>query len=165
MRIRRYPYPSTASARYDQGMTHSPLDVSPETHSVRKPTTLPRELSIYSVPGSRYVRKLGRLRGPRQQAQAEPIRLTVLADCRSSCTPSCPAISTGPLPSSPPPSLTSLTSSSQIAQLQRCEPITEEEVKQLCLKAREILIEEGNVQVVDSPVTVRRIIVGPMHRY
>ena len=50
---------------------------------------------------------------------------------------------------------TSLTPHSQIAQLQRCEPITEEQVKQLCLKAREILIEEGNVQVVDSPVTVR----------
>lgn len=37
----------------------------------------------------------------------------------------------------------------------RCEPISEEQVKRLCLKAREILIEEGNVQVVDSPVTVR----------
>jgi len=36
----------------------------------------------------------------------------------------------------------------------RCEPISEEQVKRLCLKAREILIEEGNVQVVDSPVTV-----------
>ena len=45
---------------------------------------------------------------------------------------------------------------SQIAQLTRCEPISEEQVKQLCLKAREILIEEGNVQVVDSPVTVCR---------
>lgn len=43
----------------------------------------------------------------------------------------------------------------QIEQLTRCEPITEEQVKQLCLKAREILVEEGNVQVVDSPVTVR----------
>jgi hypothetical protein len=43
----------------------------------------------------------------------------------------------------------------QIEQLQRCEPITEEEVKLLCEKAREILIEEGNVQHVDSPVTVR----------
>ena len=72
--------------------------------------------------------------------------------------PSCPAISTGPLPSFPLPSLASLTPCSQIAQLQRCEPITEE-VKQLCLKAREILIEEGNVQVVDSPVTVRRVAV------
>jgi serine/threonine-protein phosphatase 4 catalytic subunit len=27
-------------------------------------------------------------------------------------------------------------------------------VKQLCLQAREILVEEGNVQYVDSPVTV-----------
>lgn len=44
---------------------------------------------------------------------------------------------------------------SQIEQLLRCEPISEEQVKQLCIKAREILIEEGNVQVVDSPVTVR----------
>jgi hypothetical protein len=43
---------------------------------------------------------------------------------------------------------------SQIEQLMRCEPISEEQVKRLCLKAREILIEEGNVQVVDSPVTV-----------
>jgi len=43
---------------------------------------------------------------------------------------------------------------SQIEQLTRCEPISEEQVKRLCLKAREILIEEGNVQVVDSPVTV-----------
>ena len=43
----------------------------------------------------------------------------------------------------------------QIEQLTRCEPITEDEVKRLCLKAREILVEEANVQVVDSPVTVR----------
>ncbi|TEB32049.1 Metallo-dependent phosphatase [Coprinellus micaceus] len=42
----------------------------------------------------------------------------------------------------------------QIEQLTRCEPISEEEVKRLCLKAREILIEEGNVQVVDAPVTI-----------
>ncbi|KAL1745819.1 Metallo-dependent phosphatase-like protein [Schizophyllum fasciatum] len=42
----------------------------------------------------------------------------------------------------------------QIAQLQKCEIITEAEVQRLCLKAREILIEEGNVQHVDSPVTI-----------
>lgn len=47
---------------------------------------------------------------------------------------------------------------SQIEQLLRCEPITEEQVKQLCLKAREILIEEANVQVVDAPVTVRLLV-------
>ncbi len=42
----------------------------------------------------------------------------------------------------------------QLEQLLRCEPISEEQVKTLCIKAREILIEEANVQVVDSPVTV-----------
>ncbi|KAG1789626.1 Metallo-dependent phosphatase-like protein [Suillus fuscotomentosus] len=42
----------------------------------------------------------------------------------------------------------------QIDQLTRCEPISEEQVKRLCFKAREILIEEANVQVVDSPVTI-----------
>ena len=47
-----------------------------------------------------------------------------------------------------------MTRGRQIEQLLRCEPISEEQVKRLCLKAREILIEEANVQVVDSPVTV-----------
>lgn len=42
----------------------------------------------------------------------------------------------------------------QIEQLKRCEIIPEHEVKALCAKAREILIEESNVQRVDSPVTV-----------
>ncbi len=42
----------------------------------------------------------------------------------------------------------------QIEQLRRCEIIKEHEVRALCAKAREILIEEGNVQQVDSPVTV-----------
>lgn len=42
----------------------------------------------------------------------------------------------------------------QIAQLRKCEPILESQVKELCLKAREILVEEANVQYVDSPVTV-----------
>lgn len=42
----------------------------------------------------------------------------------------------------------------QIEQLRRCEPISEAEVKDVCSKAREILLEEGNIQYVDSPVTV-----------
>jgi len=42
----------------------------------------------------------------------------------------------------------------QIEQLKRCELITETEVKALCTKAREILVEEANVQRVDSPVTI-----------
>jgi len=46
----------------------------------------------------------------------------------------------------------------QIEQLRQCEIIVEQEVKALCSKAREILIEESNVQRVDSPVTVSFII-------
>jgi serine/threonine-protein phosphatase 4 catalytic subunit len=46
----------------------------------------------------------------------------------------------------------------QIEQLKRCEIIKENEVKVLCAKAREILVEEGNVQRVDSPVTVNFVI-------
>jgi len=42
----------------------------------------------------------------------------------------------------------------QIEQLRRCETIKEAEVKALCDKARDILIEESNVQRVDAPVTV-----------
>lgn len=42
----------------------------------------------------------------------------------------------------------------QIAQLRKGETISEQEVKNLCAKAREILVEEGNVQRVDSPVTI-----------
>ncbi len=42
----------------------------------------------------------------------------------------------------------------QIEQLKRCEIISESQVKALCAKAREILVEESNVQQVDAPVTV-----------
>eukprot|EP01102_Stenamoeba_stenopodia_P018572 TRINITY_DN682_c0_g3_i1.p1 TRINITY_DN682_c0_g3~~TRINITY_DN682_c0_g3_i1.p1 ORF type:complete len:211 (+),score=45.05 TRINITY_DN682_c0_g3_i1:102-734(+) len=42
----------------------------------------------------------------------------------------------------------------QIEQLRRCEVIKEREVKALCDKAREILLEESNVQRVDTPVTI-----------
>lgn len=42
----------------------------------------------------------------------------------------------------------------QIEQLRRCEPIKESEVKLLCMKAREILVEEANVQRIDTPVTI-----------
>eukprot|EP00919_Chromeraceae_sp_WS-2016_P038809 GHVR01092635.1.p1 GENE.GHVR01092635.1~~GHVR01092635.1.p1 ORF type:complete len:305 (-),score=63.58 GHVR01092635.1:320-1234(-) len=42
----------------------------------------------------------------------------------------------------------------QIEQLRRCEYIKESEVKSLCVKAREILVEENNVQRVDAPVTI-----------
>jgi serine/threonine-protein phosphatase 4 catalytic subunit len=42
----------------------------------------------------------------------------------------------------------------QIEQLRRCEYIKESEVKALCNKVREILVEESNVQRVDAPVTI-----------
>ena len=42
----------------------------------------------------------------------------------------------------------------QIERLKKCEYLKESEVKHLCDKAREILIDESNVQRVDAPVTV-----------
>lgn len=43
----------------------------------------------------------------------------------------------------------------QIEQLRKCDLIKESEVKLLCQKAKEILVEEANVQKVYAPVTVR----------
>ena len=42
----------------------------------------------------------------------------------------------------------------QIEVLKRCECIKETEVKALCSRAREILVEESNVQRISSPVTI-----------
>ena len=42
----------------------------------------------------------------------------------------------------------------QIEQLMRCEYLPEHEVRALCLKAREILVDEGNIQRVEAPVTI-----------
>ncbi len=42
-----------------------------------------------------------------------------------------------------------------IAQLRACRPIPEPQVRELCHKARELLVEEGNVVTVTAPVTVR----------
>lgn len=41
-----------------------------------------------------------------------------------------------------------------IETLKRCEPLKENEVKSLCQKALEVLVEESNVQRVDAPVTI-----------
>jgi len=38
--------------------------------------------------------------------------------------------------------------------LKRCEFIKESEVKALCTRAKEILLEESNVQFIQSPVTI-----------
>ena len=50
-----------------------------------------------------------------------------------------------------------------IAQLRACRPIPESQVRELCYKARELLIEEGNVVTVDAPVTICGDIHGQFH--
>ncbi|KAK0735806.1 Metallo-dependent phosphatase-like protein [Apiosordaria backusii] len=50
-----------------------------------------------------------------------------------------------------------------IAQLRACRPIPENEVRELCHKARELLIEEGNVVTVNAPVTICGDIHGQFH--
>ena len=42
----------------------------------------------------------------------------------------------------------------QIAQLKRCEFIKESEVRELCNAAKDILIEESNIQNIYSPITL-----------
>ena len=58
------------------------------------------------------------------------------------------------LPSQPPIAANSLDRA--ITLLRACRPIPEPQVRELCYKARELLIEEGNVVGVDAPVTARR---------
>ncbi len=48
-----------------------------------------------------------------------------------------------------------------IEQLKRCEPLAERDVKTLCEKALEILVEESNMQRVDAPVTICASLAGP----
>lgn len=50
-----------------------------------------------------------------------------------------------------------------IAQLRACRPIPEPQVREICYKARELLIEEGNVVTVDAPVTICGDIHGQFH--
>ncbi|OTB06355.1 hypothetical protein M426DRAFT_319091 [Hypoxylon sp. CI-4A] len=50
-----------------------------------------------------------------------------------------------------------------IAQLRACRPIPEPQVRELCHKARELLIEEGNVVTVSAPVTICGDIHGQFH--
>ena len=52
--------------------------------------------------------------------------------------------------------ITNMDVNGWIDQLKKCEFIKEAEVKALCTKAKEILIEESNVQNVESPVTVSK---------
>ena len=52
-----------------------------------------------------------------------------------------------------------------IEKLYDCKPLTEDELRILCDKAKEILVEETNVQAVRSPVTVCGDVHGQIHGY
>jgi serine/threonine-protein phosphatase 2A catalytic subunit len=51
----------------------------------------------------------------------------------------------------------------QIEQLTQCKPLPEQEVQSLCEKAKEILMQENNVQPVKCPVTICGDIHGQFH--
>ncbi|KAG8504009.1 hypothetical protein CXB51_002305 [Gossypium anomalum] len=51
----------------------------------------------------------------------------------------------------------------QISQLMQCKPLSEQQVRALCDKAKEILMEESNVQPVKAPVTICGDIHGQFH--
>ena len=46
-----------------------------------------------------------------------------------------------------------------IERLRGCKPLLEADVKRLCMRATEILVEEGNVQQVSSPITVYVVVI------
>ena len=50
-----------------------------------------------------------------------------------------------------------------IEKLYKCEPLPENDVRTLCEKAREILLQESNVQPVKCPVTVCGDVHGQFH--
>ncbi|GMP92089.1 hypothetical protein CsSME_00042465 [Camellia sinensis var. sinensis] len=63
----------------------------------------------------------------------------------------------------PVPSSTHGNLDEHISQLMQCKPLSEQEVRVLCEKAKEILMEESNVQPVKSPVTICGDIHGQFH--
>ncbi|CAL58571.1 Serine/threonine-specific protein phosphatase/bis(5-nucleosyl)-tetraphosphatase [Ostreococcus tauri] len=50
-----------------------------------------------------------------------------------------------------------------LAKIKRCEPLDEQELKALCSRVKELLVEESNVQSIHSPVTVCGDIHGQFH--
>lgn len=87
-------------------------------------------------------------------------------------TPAPPKPPVAPVPAAAPPAPSTPSISLSNGDLDRfleqllsesCKPLGEEEVKGLCEKAREILMEESNVQAVSCPVTVSGDIHGQYH--
>ncbi|KAK1759417.1 calcineurin-like phosphoesterase [Echria macrotheca] len=83
--------------------------------------------------------------------------------CRRHLTPKSPAVAAQPASRRPPLNLEMGDLDRAIAQLRACRPIPEAEVRELCHKARELLIEEGNVVTVNAPVTICGDIHGQFH--
>ena len=50
-----------------------------------------------------------------------------------------------------------------IEKLYLCKPLSEGEVKSLCSQAKDVLIEESNVQPVRAPVTICGDVHGQLH--
>ncbi len=50
-----------------------------------------------------------------------------------------------------------------IAKVKKCEPLSEFQLKKVCIMVKNILIEESNVQPVSSPVTICGDIHGQFH--
>jgi hypothetical protein len=59
--------------------------------------------------------------------------------------------------------MNSATVDSWLAQLYECKPLSERDLRQLCNKIKELLIEESNVQPVSAPVTICGDIHGQFH--
>lgn len=104
--------------------------------------------------------------------EASPPAATPAASTPSNTTPPPTGSATAPTPPAAPPApatpavqLTNGDLDRFMDQLlsESCKPLSEEEVKSLCEKAREILMEESNVQAVNCPVTVSGDIHGQYH--
>jgi hypothetical protein len=120
------PTPATCSARRNPGLTRSPSLNSNDHRSTTGRGTLRQEHKISLVAVIQTV-AIPHHERPRQVSQRLPSHV----------------------------SLRKLTKPYRaIAQLRACRPIPEVQVRELCYKARELLIEEGNVVGVDAPVTV-----------
>ncbi|KAK0419532.1 hypothetical protein QR680_014195 [Steinernema hermaphroditum] len=69
-----------------------------------------------------------------------------------------------PRASKPPPSTREVGQlESWIETLYKCQPLSEEDAKRLCEKAKEILVDENNVKEVQAPVTICGDIHGQFH--
>ena len=143
----------------------------------RSPSSIPRTLSHHTGPGEKALTYI-HTRGPAGAAGAAAAGAAAATAAMAStsdldeqierlrCVRVCLSVAfvvssppPRPSPSSPltdsttmPPSLS--LSPAHTHPCRRCEYLKEHEVKALCQKAREILVDESNVQKVDAPMTI-----------